>query len=232
MAYLVAADFRSGSSLNEVCIGLPLSTGEASDAQLGAAVTRLAQRIDDWTNDHFESESLTLEMDGTGTSRLYLPKRCTAVTSVKIRDEDGTLGTAEAAAVYRLTSSLYSSGSKRLDGSGLDYIDIVPNGDGLATLPAGYGDVYTWPCGPQTVQVVGTFGWTTTPGDIKRALALMVWDHFKPLRNDLRRSSRVSTADTTQEFIPVDPASGVYTGIQEADAIIAAYRRDSFLEVG
>jgi hypothetical protein len=97
MAYITFADFRS-ATVAEYCQGLTLTTTEASDTNLPIAIARFSQRFDDFTNDHFESASLTLELDGEGEGRIYLPKRCTAVSTVKIRDENGTLTTQDTTA--------------------------------------------------------------------------------------------------------------------------------------
>lgn len=227
MAYLTAADFDS-ATVTDPCIGLTLTEAEVGGltTNLTAAIARLTQRLNDYTNDVFESESLTLELDGDGTPRLMLPKRCTSVTTVKLRDEDGTLGSAQTSTVYRLHSSLYSTGSKRL--GEFDWIDLVPLGAGLAN---GLEGPYAWPCGPQTVQVAGTFGWTTTPGDIKRALAYMVYDHFKPSRPDVRAAESVTNNNVIVRYAAADPINGIWTGMQECDSIINQYRRESGLSV-
>lgn len=229
MAYIAPADLRT-ATLAEYAAGLALSTTEVSSAStealLTATIARVSQLFNDFTNDVFESESLTLELDGDGTSRLMLPKRTTAVTTVKLRDEDGTLGSAQTSTVYRLHSSLYSSGSKR---SGeYDWIDIVPLGAGLSN---GLEGPYAWPCGPQTVQVVGTYGWTTTPAQVKRAIALMVYDHWKPSRPDIRAAESVSNNNVIVRYALPDPENDIWTGISEVDGIIKQYRRDGYLVV-
>lgn len=223
MTYIIPADFRAASQA-EYASGILITDDEAEDTRLTAAIARLTQRFNDYTNDVFESESLTLELDGDGSDRLMLPKRCTAVSTVKLRDEDGTLGSSQTSTVYRLHSSLYSTGSKRQ--GEYDWLHIVPLGAGLSNSLDG---AFAWPCGPQTVQVVGTFGWTTTPGDVKRAVALMVYDHFKSTRPDIRAAESVQQQDVIVRYASPDPANGIWTGIQEVDLIIGAYRRDSYL---
>lgn len=222
-AYITAADFRS-ASLAEYCAGLPLSDQEANSTILAAGIASLQTRLNQYANDVFEPESLTLELDAEGTTRLLLPKRCTAATTVKVRAEDGTLSSAVTSTLYRLHSSLDSTGAKRV--GEFDWIEIVPSGGGLPSLPANAYNPYTWPWGPQTVQVVGTFGWTTCPADIKRALALMVYHRFKPIRNDLRFATRVTTNNESVDYAISEP-----TGIPEADLLIREYHRDPHLGV-
>lgn len=231
MTYLAAADFRT-DSLHEACAKYAIDDPPASDAVLTAAIARMSQRFDDLVNDHFESEvALALELDGSGSGRLYLPKRCTAVTTVKLRDATGTLGSAQTATKYRLRSSLYATGSKRLDNAQLDWIDLVPYSGGLTSVPYG-GDAYCWPTGPQTVQVTGTFGWTTCPGDVKVAVAQLVWDHLIPQGGALGRADTLSANGETFRFAAIDPAAGVYTGLRDVDQIVADYRREFPVLVG
>jgi hypothetical protein len=224
---VVESDFRT-ESLAEYAYGLELSTTEAPATAVTSAITRLSARVDEWTNDHFEAESLTLDLDGSGTTKLYLPQRCTAVSSVSIRDEEDVY-TVQTALGYRLHSSL-RDGVKAV---GLyDWLEIVGEGDGLTGLPGLSYNAWRWPVGPATVRVAGTFGWTTTPFDIKRAVAVLVWDHFRQKRGDMVYASRVSTADRTVEYPAPDPSNGVFTAMPEVDAILQTYQRAALLGVG
>lgn len=217
MAYISFADLRS-ASVAEFAQQLTLTTAEASDDNLTAAIIRFSQRFDDFTNDHFESAGLTLELDGEGEGRIYLPRRTTAVATVNIRDETGTLTTQDTTS-YRLHSSLVAGTTRSGD---WDWLDAVPFGVGFAGVPVTNSNVWCWPGGPQTVQVTGAFGWTVTPGDVKRAVALMVFDHFKPIRNDLRRTQSFTTDSAAINLAITKP-----TGIPECDDIIEEYRRES-----
>ncbi len=218
MALLVAADFRT-ATVNEVCVGLTLTVAEASDANLVSAISGLTQRLEDFCNDKFEAETLTLNLQANGLAFLMLPYRTSSITSVNLRNANGTL-TLQTAANYSLHSSLYASGSKATDT--WDWIDVYADGDGLTS-----DTTYFWPTGANGVQVVGVMGWTTAPRDIKRALALMVWNHFKPLRRDLRLTQRMTAEGEVTELAPLDP-----TGLPEADEIIARFRREAFAAVG
>lgn len=219
MSYLVPDDFRT-ASIAEYCEQIDLTIEEADDTRLAAAIARLSQRVDDATNDHFSSETLTLDLNGGGSPRLYLPQRCTAVTTLSTRNVQGAL-TTQASTSFRLHSSLDATGVARL--GEYDWIDAIVWGPGLT------GVYYAWSFdyGEQTVRVTGTFGWMTTPADIKRAVALLVYDHFKPIRQDLRRANRMATADASYDFAQTEP-----TGIPEVDGIIAQYRRESVPLVG
>lgn len=223
MALLSASDFRA-DTLAEYCTGFAL-TEEIEDGAITAAVSRLTARLADWTNDTWESSGETLELSVRAASdTLRLPKRTRSVTTVKTRDTNGTL-TTQASTVYRLRSSLNSTGDAEV--GAYDALEIV--GTGLASVtPSGWA----WPEGTNTVQVAGTFGWATAPADAKYALAELVWDHFKSKRGDLRRAARVSTQDSTIEYLPPDPDIGVFTGLPNVDSFIRRYRYDPPFGVG
>jgi hypothetical protein len=216
LTYVAPADFRA-NSLAEFCVGLALTTDEADDTKLAAAIARHSARVDDLTNDHFETAAaLTFELNGWGLSSLPLPMRCTAITTVKTRNYAGTL-TTQAATTYRLNSSLNSAGSVALSDTP-DLLELIP-GQYLTGLNS-WEATDCWPWGAQSVQVVGTFGWTVTPAEIKEAVALMVWHGVKPLAGILRQTSRLDTLDSSYALNAIP---------QTAQDIIDRYtRRPSF----
>ena len=115
---------------------------------------------------------------------------------------------------WRLHSSLdVATGSIRI--GEVDKLSIIPEGPGLL---ATYWSPWIWPPGPSTVQVAATVGWTVCPEDIKRCLALLVWDHHKAIRGDLGRMTRLTANGETQEF-----GGGGLTGVLEADSILRNY---------
>jgi hypothetical protein len=214
MSYLSAADFRT-ATLAEYCKGLAISAADASDADLSSTIARMSRRVDDATNDRFESFSATYELDGGGRPRLVLPQRCTAVATVKTRDNLGNL-TTQPTTVWRLVSSLTETATRPI--SSVDYLAVIP-GNQLSGLNS-WDWTYCWPQGPQTVQVVGSFGWTTTPTDIKRATALLVWDHVKALDPARRSATTWATIDTNYVTTEGGPS-----WLREANDILGSYRR-------
>src|SRR6266540_2825595 len=199
MSYLTAADFRT-ATIAEFCIGIPLSASDIDDTKLAAVIARESAHFDWLTNDHFESATLTLELNGTGNLSVVLPKRCTAVTTLQTRASDGTL-TTQGTTLWRLVSSLNSAGSEAL--GDIDRIEIVP-GKYLTGLNSWDVTCY-WPTGPRAIVVTGTFGWTVTPADVKRAVALLVW-HSVKLRNDpLRVATAYNTADASVSVAVIPP---------------------------
>lgn len=222
-AYPVFGDFRAPAA--EFAKGLELTVTEAPDATLTSAIARMVSRLQALTDDEFiSSAGRTYELRGSGTSQLALPARCTAVTTVKTRDYLGNL-TTQAATAYRLVSSLDAAGATRV--ASWDYLEIPP----YQHLTGVVGDTgYWWPLGSVTVQVVGTFGWTVTPADINRAVALLTFDALKAQGSDLRRATTLETADARYTYDPNDTEHP--TGVTEADDIIRNYRRSSGLLVG
>jgi hypothetical protein len=214
--YLLAADFRPDTPA-AACIGLTLNADEVSSPDLTIVIAAVSQRIDNVTYDHFSQLPASVrEYDVSGDSkRLYLDQRCTSVTAVKTRDHTGTL-TTQAATAYRLRSSLDSTGAIELHDT--DYIEILPLGTLLSGPDIYWG--YTWPCGTQTVQVTGNFGWTVTPGDIKHVVALLVWDALKREGGDIRRAVRWARGDLT-----VERATDTLTGLPEADDLLKPFIR-------
>lgn len=225
MAILTAANFRPQTT-DEACIGRELTAQQAEDGDLDATIARMTARIQDLTNDDFSDAVETFELDvWVYSESLMLPKRCTSVTTVKTRDAQGVLTTQSGFSPpsYRLRSSLDAAGAVRL--GDFDHLDLVSYGPGLLNSADGS---YCWPVGPQTVQVVGHFGWLVVPSDLKRALAHLVWDHYRAQRGDLGRVRQVSAAGIAETFSE-DPAM---TGIREVDQVLLDYRRDVFLGVG
>jgi hypothetical protein len=211
-----AAEFAAGLELPDSLVG--------TDAAITSTIARMSQRFDDLTGDHFSTQTpVTLTLSGNGSRILDLPRRTTALTSVSITDYAGT-STVQAAGVDRLHSSLNSAGSAWTSPGSLDWIEITPN-NFLAGASFGLG--YGWPAEPNSVTVVGTFGWTVTPTDVKRAVALMVYDHFKPVADPLRRTIAWASGDAQFSRDQSKP-----TGLPEVDQIISDYSRSLPAMVG
>lgn len=221
MAILTAANFRT-ASLAEYCYNIPLTTTEAPDAALGSAISRFTGLINSFCNDDFElvnESAYQLTSDGTGL--LIVPRRLNALYNLYTVDVNGNR-TLENSGSYRWQSSLDASGAKRI--REFDTIEIIKVGTGLkGTL----WSPWRFDAGLGTVQIEADFGWVATPPDIRRAVALMVYDHFKPARADLLRVTRFQT-----DSAAFDLGQTVPTGIPEVDAIIAEYKHESSLVVG
>ena len=218
MAYVTAADL-SQKSKKSWAQGFLLSEADGDATFVASVIADVETRVNQMLDDDFEPEAgdadVTLEVSGSGTSRLYMPRRVRSITTVKTRAVTGTL-TTEAATSYRLHSSLNAAGTQMVDNSHLDWIDIIQ--------PLSVGSV--WPKGWQSVQVVGKFGWASAPSEIKRLVAMLVYDDIKAKNSNLYRAERLSTDQQTIVFAPPDEGS---LGIPKADAIVRQFRRDPLL---
>lgn len=213
MAYVAAADFREGSK-KWYTAQATLTQEQAPDADLTAAIASISAQFDGWCDDHFEATAATeFTLDVREHSRrLYLPKRVRSVTQVETIDEDG-VATVEAATAYRVHSSLNAAGSEET--GKLDWLEIIP-GERLSTDTGG------WPIGTGTVQVTGNWDYLVTPDRVKRAIALLVWNHFAPRGDSLHRAQRWQTEQASYDASLTTP-----TGLPEVDAIIEDLRRSA-----
>lgn len=218
---LTPADFRpsaGGLASNEAVGRYALTAGEANDTDLAATIARMIRRVERLTGDDFEAATETLKVSPlSGYWKLWLPKRASVITSVSTRDALGAL-TVQPAGAYRANLSLNAAGTDLAYPQVVDNLELLgPPAVGLtATLQGGY----LWPVGPQVVEVTGTFGWTTAPADVVRAVAALVWNHYKPQRLDLGLTTRVTSSGETLE---VDTEGA--TGLVEVDAIVRDYQR-------
>ena len=184
MAYIAAADFRE-RTVAPYCAGLILGETDGLDSYLDLIITRVVTQVELDLGDDFEpaggDPDETVECDGSGRARMYTPRRVRALTTVKTRAVDGTL-TTQASTVWRLHKSLDTAGTAMLDQSRLDYLEHLSD---------------VWPLGTQTVQLVGKFGWAAVPTDIKRLVALKVYDIIKGNADPLSRIIQRQTLDAT-----------------------------------
>ena len=208
MSYIAAADFRE-RTVAPYCAGLILGETDGLDSYIDLIITRVVTQVELDLGDDFEpaggDPDETVECDGSGRARMYTPRRVRSLTTVKLRATDGTL-TTQASTAYRLHSSL-SGGTAMLDGARLDYLEHLTD---------------VWPLGTQTVQLVGKFGWSAVPTDIKRLVALKVYDIIKGNADPLSRIIQRQTLDATITYGPPE----------EITALENRYRRSLPVYVG
>lgn len=182
MAYVAADDFRE-ETRKPWTKGLILSEGEAPEAELDLVIAQVAGLIELELDDDFDppdpDSDATIVVDGTIGSRLYVPRRVRSLTSVGTRSIAGVV-TAVAASAYRLHSSLNAAGTGMLDGNRKrDWLDSL--------------SWSTW--ADDGVQLVGKFGWAAPPNDIRRLVALRVYDMVKGTADPLSTVSQRVTSD-------------------------------------
>jgi len=211
--YLVPADFRPETP-TAATRTLTLTEDLAKDDELTEQIEAVSRRIDHLTGDRFSPETVSVDVDVFEYSRrLYLPGRWTAITSIETRDITGGL-TVQTASVYRQRRSLNATGTATVFDR--DYVEILAGGLGLSGPDIDYG--YRWPLGAATVRISGTRGWTVTPGDIKRVVAMLVWDHFMRENGDVRRAQRWQRGD-----LLIERAEDSLTGLPEADKLLKRF---------
>jgi len=188
VTYIAAADFRE-RTVAPYCAGLILGETDGTDSYVDLLIAQVTTRVELDLGDDFEpaggDPDETVECDGSGRGRMYTPRRVRSLTTVKTRADDATL-TVVATTDYRLHSSLVSGTAMR-DGSRLDYLEHL---------------VDVWPLGEQTVQLVGKFGWSAVPTDIKRLVALKVYDLIKAKADPLSTIVQRTTADAILTYGP------------------------------
>lgn len=230
MSYVLPSDFSKGAG-KWYTHGLELSDDDADANAISDAIQAQSAAFDLYTDDHFEPEpggspegTTTLNVAGSGGPNLYVPKRIRSITDVSLRDVNGDL-TSQDATTYRVTQSLVNGERQEAD---LDMISII---SGKALTGTGWWDDWSypgwwvnWPLDIESVQITGTFSWATTPEQVKRAVALMVYDSIKPSAPGIRTASRYISGSTSFELPPASSDSP--TGLHEVDRIIGQYTRN------
>ena len=211
MAYIAAADFRE-RTVKPYCTNLILSENDGLDAYVDLIITQVVSQVELDLADDFEppggDADETIDVDGWGTTRLYAPRRVRSLTTVSIRWPWETNFTAQAATAYRLRKSLNAAGSAMVDGTKNDYLDAMP---GLGTG--------IWPSGAQTVRLVGKFGWAVVPDDIKRLVALRVYDQIKGSSDPLSRIVQRTTADAILTYGPSSEVTDITNRYRRSPAL-------------
>lgn len=187
MAYVLAADFRE-RTVKPWCSGLILGEEDCTDAQLDLLIAQVAGQFELELDDDFDPPSPdndeTIYVDGVYGSRLYVPRRVRSLTTVSTRSLSGTI-TALTSTSYRLRSSLNGTGTAMVEGRRRDWIDSL--------------SWNTW-ASDGGIQLVGKFGWAAVPTDIKRLVALRVYDVMKATADPLSTVTQRVTGDGTLAF--------------------------------
>jgi hypothetical protein len=167
MAYVAAADFRELTQ-KAWCNNLVLSEADCTNALLDSMIAQAAAQIEVELDDDFDpptpDNDETIYVDGTLGSRLHIPRRVRSLTTVSTQALSGS-PTAIASTSYRLHSSLNAAGTAMVDLRKRDWLESL--------------SFTTW-ASEGGVQLVGKFGWAAVPTDIKRLVALRVYDLVRP----------------------------------------------------
>lgn len=185
MAYAAAADFRERTQ-KSWARGLVLDEGVCSDAILDSVIAQVGGQIEVELGDDFDPPSPdndeTIYVDGTIGSRLYIARRVRSLTTVSTRSLSGTI-TAVVSTSYRLQSSLNVAGTAMSSERRRDWLD---SSSGTMWYSDG------------GIQLIGKFGWAAVPADIKRLVALRVYDMVKPTGDPLSMVTNRVTVDHSE----------------------------------
>lgn len=175
--------------------------------------------IEEICEDTFYAKTATHTFDGTGNVKLFfIPKvkdRLLTVTTLKELDLDGTTV---------LDTFVENKDYKRYP----FYIETARSFSGDSPRRR-FGTGGVWPKGQNNIQVVGTWGHSTTPAEIKRATILLTLERLKP------GSTNQTPGDVTQsgwgDFQVTFKSgqgvvSGQETGLVEVDRMLRRYYND------
>jgi hypothetical protein len=186
LAYAVAADFRELTQ-KPWCRNLVLGEGDCSDAQLTSLIAQMAGQVEQDLDDDFDppnpDNDETIYVDGTIGSRLFIPRRVRSLTTVSSRNLSNGNITAIPTSRYLLRSSLNAAGTAMVERRKRDWLD------------SNSGDTWFSSGG---IQLIGKFGWAVVPDDIKRLVALRVYDMVKATGDPLSTVTQRVTADHSE----------------------------------
>jgi len=186
VAYIAAADFRE-RTVKPYCTNLILGESDGLDAYVDLIITQVSTQVELDLADDFDPPSPdtdeVISVDGSGWSRLYMPRRVRSLTTVETRLLE--VFTVQASTKWRLRKSLNTAGTAMIEGRVSDWLDAVS----LSTS--------VWPYGADTVRLTGKFGWAAVPDDIKRLVALKTYDLIKGNADPLSRIIQRQTLDAT-----------------------------------
>jgi hypothetical protein len=207
--YITAADARAfrvqGSVVDLVGYA---DTDIDTDIELAESI------IESITGDVFYSNSVTAYLDGNGLSELwFFPEvtgRALTVTSLVEVDDDGStvLYTYTADDDYKL----------------YDYYAAIIKADDRPRVRVGKRGVF--PKGEKNIKVVGTFGRSAVPAEIKRATLLLVLERLAPGSTGIAPKDTVqaSWSDFTVTYRGGDSATtGQSTGFPEVDRLLQGH---------
>jgi hypothetical protein len=209
VTYIAAADFRE-RTVKPHCTNLILGETDGLDAYVDLIIAQVTTQVELDLADDFEPPNPdtdeVISVDGSGWSRLYLPRRVRSLTTVETRALE--VFTVQASTTWRLRKSLNTAGTAMVEGRVSDWIDAVS----LSTA--------VWPFGADTVRLTGKFGWAVVPDDIKRLVALRVYDLIKGNGDPLSRIVQRQTLDATITYGPSAEVADIMSRYQRTPLVV------------
>lgn len=210
MAYIAAADFRE-RTVKPHCTNLILGETDGTDAYIDFIITNTVTQVELDLADDFEpptpDNDEIIEFGGSGDWFVYTPRRVRSITTVKTRNIYG-VQTTQASTAWRLSKSLNSTGTAMVDGRRNDWLEAQP---GLTTG--------LWPTGANSIELTGKFGWAAVPDDIKRLVALRVYDQIKGSTDPLSRIVQRQTLDATITYGPSTEITDIMNRYRRSQAL-------------
>jgi len=210
--YVAVAELKACKIGGEV-VDLSMFT----DAEIQAALDEAEEMIERLLGDWFYAKAVTQLIDGNGLYELYffpeIPAKCLSLTSIKEVDVDG--------------STVLFTYTENDDFTKYDhYIRMFHLAQGYESPRVRSFQGGRWPRGERNIQIVGSFGWTTTPAAIVKATKYLALESLLPGSTNLasQDTSQASWPDFTVTFRGDSGRDGVYTtGYPEVDRWIQPY---------
>ena len=201
------------------------------DDRLTLALTRAVREVERYTSRIFVAVEATLDMDGTGVERLWLP------LPVVSEDQDGegvtavSIGLTSPAAIeadaYIVREGVGPPGDDPRDNPWIELIAETTYGGGLRSG--------VWPRGSRNVHVTATWGYVeadgTTPETVRHVVARLV-PRYLPMAGDTSAAESAAVTGIVQEstegrsYVLADHAvSNGLTGDRALDIALNALRR-------
>lgn len=194
--------------------GTVIDTSSYTDAELLTKIQEIEEMVERITNDRFYSFDATYYFDGNGKTMLFfapeVPYKLLSVTSVKDIDVDGDV-----------IETMTENDDYVAYGHNLEVVLAWPeDSPRRGTFRGGI-----WPKGQNNIQVVGSWGWSSTPKEIIRAVTLLCQERVVPGSTGMKKTGIESIAwdDYSVKMGSAAPDSGVLTGFDEVDRILERY---------
>ncbi len=212
--YIVEADV-SGHKIN----GKTIDLTEYTSAEINVEIEMVEDIIEGICEDIFYSKSETLLFNGNGQIKLFFfPKmkyRLLSVTTLRELDLNGTTV---------LDTYVENTDYKKFP----FYIEVARDYSGDEPRRR-FGTGGVWPKGQSNIELVGNFGASNTPADIKRAAILLTLENLKPGSTQQTPSNLMQTGWNDFQ-ITFKSGGGVVgghnTGFVEVDRMLMRHYND------
>lgn len=193
--------------------GSVIDLSEYTTAEMDAAINRSESYIEYVCSDIFYSKTETMKFDGNGNFKLFfMPQSAFAlltVTTCKEVDIDGTVLDTFVEETDFIKYDYYVETSRS-----------YPNDSARRGVTRGG----RWPKGQQNIEIVGTWGRSSVPEDIKYITTLLTIERLKPgtTKQTARDVKQVVWSDFTVTFTGNSDTENL-TGFIEVDRILEKY---------